>query len=150
MNESKGPSLDWSDALLLGYAPMDARHEEFVSVVSALEVANDADLPQRLAAVADHLRAHFEEENRWMTESDFPARNCHMDEHDAVLQSLEQVQSLLAGGDSSECRRLAKELACWFPGHADYMDAALAHWMFKRDTGGKPVVLRRSIGMTST
>jgi len=71
MNESKGPSLDWSDALLLGYAPMDARHEEFVSVVSALEMANDADLPQRLAAVADHLRAHFEEENRWMTESDF-------------------------------------------------------------------------------
>lgn len=150
MNDKEDSPLEWSDALLLGYAPMDARHEEFVSVVSALEVASDADLPQRLEAVADHLRAHFEEENRWMTESEFPARGCHVDEHDAVLRSLEQVQSLLAGGDFSECRRLAKELARWFPGHADYMDAALAHWMFKRDTGGKPVILRRSIGMNLT
>jgi hemerythrin len=81
-----------------------------------------------------------------MTETGFPARDCHVDEHAAVLRSLEQVQALLASGDGSECRRFAQELARWFPGHADYMDAALAHWMCKRRLGGKPVVLRRRIG----
>ena len=40
-------------------------------------------------------------------------------------------------------RSLARALADWFPGHADYMDAALSHWMAKRSYGGKPLVFRR-------
>jgi hemerythrin len=42
-------------------------------------------------------------------------------------------------------RRFAEELTRWFPGHADYLDSALAAWMVKRRHGGKPVVLRRQI-----
>lgn len=139
------PQLAWSDALLLGYGPMDARHEEFVEVVAALQTAPDHELPERLAAVTSHLRAHFDEEDRWMTETGFPARDCHADEHAAVLRSVRHVQALLEQGDGSECHRLAGELARWFPGHAEYMDAALAHWMCKRRLGGKPVVLRRGV-----
>ena len=137
--------LDWSDALLLGYGPMDARHEEFVEVVTALQVAAPHELAARLSAVAEHLQAHFDEEDRWMRDTGFPARDCHADEHAAVLQSVRQVQNLLERGDASECHRLAHELARWFPGHADYMDAALAHWLCKRRLGGKPVVLRRGV-----
>lgn len=139
------PVLAWSDAYLLGYGPIDTRHEEFVEVVGSLKASADQDLRGRLAAVIEHLQAHFEEEERWMTENDFPARDCHADEHAAVLRSALQVSALLEQGDGSECRRLADELARWFPGHADYMDAALAHWMCKRRLGGKPVVLRRSV-----
>lgn len=146
MSINSDGAFRWSDALVLGYGPLDARHEEFVSVVAALQQADDLELPQRLADVAAHLRAHFDEENVWMTETGFPARDCHVDEHAAVLRSLEQVQALLASGDGSECRRFAQELAHWFPGHADYMDAALAQWMCKLRLGGKPVVLRRRLG----
>ena len=39
---------------------------------------------------------------------------------------------------------LAQALADWFPGHATYLDSALAHWMFHRRFGGKPVVIHRS------
>ncbi|MEO7402205.1 MAG: hemerythrin, partial [Burkholderiales bacterium] len=48
-----------------------------------------------------------------------------------------------AAGEIDAARRLAKELRDWFPGHAQHLDSALAHWMFKRSYGGKPVVLRR-------
>lgn len=142
---STSHDLAWSDALLLGYGPMDARHEEFVVVVAALRAAGPHEWAASLAAVAEHLQAHFDEEDRWMTESGFPARDCHADEHAAVLHSVRQVQALLERGDGSECQRLADELARWFPGHADYMDAALAHWMCKRRLGGKPIVLRRGV-----
>lgn len=142
------PKLVWSDALLLGYEPIDARHEEFVAVVAALQASSDSELPECLAAVANHLQAHFDEEERWMTVTAFPARDCHAAEHAAVLQSVKQVQALLAKGDRSECHRLANELARWFPGHADYMDAALAHWMCSRRLGGKPVVIRRGAANT--
>ena len=139
------PALVWSDALLLGFGPMDTVHREFVDVVTALQSAEEADWPARMDALIAHARSHFGEEDRWMRETGFPAAECHIDEHAAVLRSIEEVRALLAQGDGRECRRLADELLRWFPGHADYLDSALAHWMCKRRLGGKPVVLRRGV-----
>jgi hemerythrin len=78
-----------------------------------------------------------------MRETDFPARDCHIDEHAAVLKSSGEVLALALNGNTSEPRRFVEELARWFPGHATYLDSALAAWMCKRQYGGKPVVLHR-------
>ena len=75
----------------------------------------------------------------------FPARDCHVDEHDKVLASVRDVQQLLAEGDTEVVRELAVALQDWFPGHADYMDSALALWMVKRAHGGAPLVFRRGM-----
>ena len=138
--------IRWHDGLLLGYAPMDAVHEEFVHCVQALQAAPDAGLPALLGQLAGHLERHFGDEDRWMEETQFPARECHINEHAAVMKSVREVQDLLAQGNTEVCRRLARELANWFPGHADYLDSALAHWMCKQRLGGKPVVIRRDLG----
>lgn len=135
--------LAWHDSFVLGFGPVDALHREFVELVGAVQAAPDHELVGRLAALAAHCEQHFEEENRWMIETEFPPRDCHIDEHNAVLQSVRDVQALLAQGDVDNCRRLAEALAGWFPGHADHLDSALAHWMCKRRFGGKPVVFRR-------
>ncbi|MES2482192.1 MAG: hemerythrin domain-containing protein [Pseudomonadota bacterium] len=137
--------MGWHDGLLLGYSPMDAVHEEFVHCVATLQQASDAELPERLAELARHVQRHFGEEDRWMEETVFPARECHINEHAAVMKSVREVGALLAQGNTAVCRRLATELANWFPGHADYLDSALAHWMCKQRLGGKPVVIRRGI-----
>ncbi|MGS0756954.1 hemerythrin, partial [Roseateles sp. GG27B] len=63
----------------------------------------------------------------------------------AVLESVEAVQGLLAQGNVAICRELVEQLAEWFPKHADQLDSALAHWMFSKTMGGKPVVLRRGL-----
>src|SRR5258706_23647 len=41
---------------------MDATHREFVDRVEALMKADDASIPRKLDALAEHLRAHFDEE----------------------------------------------------------------------------------------
>ncbi len=79
-----------------------------------------------------------------MRSTDFPALQCHADEHDAVMKSVREVQAVVAQGNCGEARSLARALADWFPGHADYMDSALAQWMSKKLFGGAPVVLRRN------
>ncbi|QHE88376.1 bacteriohemerythrin [Hydrogenophaga sp. BPS33] len=143
--------LAWSDAFLLGYPPMDDKHREFVEVVAALINAPDAQVSDRLNAVEAHLRDHFTTEDRWMVETDFPPRDCHIDEHAAVLKSLGEVKERLEQhGDVETSRDFARELARWFPGHADYLDSALSHWMSKLRTGGKPVVLRRKLSFDET
>ncbi|OZA28949.1 MAG: hemerythrin [Hydrogenophilales bacterium 17-64-11] len=134
----------WSDAFALGYRKMDETHREFVETVNAMLNASDADFASALDAFADHAKRHFDEEALWMNSTDFPAAGCHIDEHNAVLHSVEEVQAAVAQGNVEIGRRLAAELQRWFPGHADYLDSALAQWMVKRAAGGVPVVFRRN------
>jgi hemerythrin len=136
----------WTDAFLLGYGPMDNVHREFVDLVNALLSCPDDEMLQHLQAFARHAESHFGDELKWMQESDFPPMQCHADEHAAVLKSVGEVLPLVEGGNIEIARRLAAELARWFPGHADYMDSALAHWLVKERFGGKPIVLKRGVG----
>jgi hemerythrin len=138
-------TLTWSDTLLLGLPEMDAEHQTLVTCIQALQVAGPAQVQQRLAEFAEHARTHFAAEDRWMVEMEFPPRECHMDEHAAVLKSVAEVQALVAAGRTDIVQGLADELARWFPGHAHHLDSALAAWVCKRKWGAKPLVLKRNI-----
>lgn len=138
------PTFQWNDAFLLGYGPMDATHREFVTLVHLLGNCPDADLLNHLRDFERHAEEHFGQELAWMQASDFPAMACHDDEHKAVQKSVREVIERVMAGDFAVGRSLAKALVDWFPGHADYLDSALAQWMVRRETGGVPVVLRRT------
>lgn len=148
--ETGAEDILWSDDRLLGYGPMDKTHREFYDVVFALLTCTANTAMQALSAVQAHAQAHFDEENGWMRDTRFPAGECHIDEHDAVLCSLAEVEQLLRQGtaDHHLAHDLAQHLLSWFPGHADYMDSALAAWMSKRQYGGKPVVIKPRLAAT--
>lgn len=148
MNASE--QFQWTDAYLLGYQPMDETHREFVEIVDAMLAADDARFAGLLERFAAHAKDHFERERRWTEGSQFPATECHVDEHGAVMTSVDQVREVVAAGNVAEGRRLARELVKWFPGHADYMDASLAQWLVRQSTGGKPIVLRRGVAWHET
>lgn len=147
------PTADvlWRDERLLGFGPMDRTHEAFYRLAFDLltcEAGDPAAAGRAIAAFEAHAVAHFGEEERWMHDSGFPAAGCHVDEHAAVLASVREVRAAVDAGRAGAdlLRRLAEQLFVWFPGHADYMDSALAAWMCKRTLGGQPVVLRRTVG----
>ena len=135
--------LIWGDALLLGDPAMDDDHREFVELLIALLQCEDSDLPRHFSAFAAHARTHFDREHDWMKQSEFPPAQCHIDEHEAVMKSVGEVQALVDAGDRQVARRLAAQLATWFPAHLQHLDSALSHWLCKRRWGGKPVILRR-------
>lgn len=130
-------------AAQLGYAPMDTIHAEFEELLRRGRGATAEEWLPLLAELDAHLRSHFEAEDRWMTGTDFPPRDCHMDEHAAVLKSCAEVLQLAHAGDFGAAPSFVASLAEWFPGHAAYLDSALAAWMCKRQFGGRPVVLHR-------
>lgn len=137
--ENQGPTL-------LGYTPMDDIHEEFETLLAQALTCTDAQLEHCLDLLHQHLKFHFDEEDRWMRSTDFPASECHINEHAAVLKSSEEVRRHVAAGNLSIGRTFATELDKWFPAHAAYLDSALAAWMCKRRLGGVPVVLHRNNG----
>lgn len=134
----------------LGYEPMDTIHAEFEELLLRGQAPGPRDWAQLLAEIDAHLRSHFEAENGWMAETEFPPRDCHMDEHAAVLKSSAEVLELARQGNFNAAPSFIEALSSWFPGHADYLDSALAAWMCKRQFGGKPVVLHRPQRRTAT
>jgi hemerythrin len=141
MNALKPPVRE--GAVVLGFTPMDDVHAEFSDLVERATYCPDADFPARLDALVAHLEAHFGLEDQWMAETDFPPGDCHRDEHAAVLSSAAEVQALALPLRVQIGRDFVRELAAWFPVHADYLDSALAAWMCRRAHGGKPIVLHR-------
>lgn len=143
---SSTTEFPWTDAYLLGYAPMDDTHREFVQIVDAMLSASDDEFAAHVDIFLKHAEEHFEMEREWMVATAFPATDCHVDEHETVLRSVrEVVEHLATGGSITMCRPMVDELIRWFPGHAAYMDASLAQWIVKRRLGGTPVVLRRGV-----
>lgn len=139
--------MPWTDHYLLGHAKLDETHREFVAVVDHMLTCADAELAAAVSAFVVHAQAHFGDEKAMMEATDFPATDCHVDDHNAVLASALEVEHMVAAGNIEIGRAFAAELTRWFPSHADYLDSALAHWVVKRSTGGKPVVLKRNIAV---
>jgi hemerythrin len=90
----QGEQFEWSDSYLLGYIPMDETHKEFVALVNAMKQASDEAFTAALDAFEKHAVRHFNEENEWMRATDFPSMDCHIDEHAAVLASVQGVQAM--------------------------------------------------------
>lgn len=135
-------AISWSDSLLVGHVDMDAEHHHFVMLVHTMQVATDAGLPAALDALVEHATAHFSGENASMVATAFPARECHEQEHEAVLATLRGVRVRLAHGEHGVARAVAAELAVWFPAHVQQLDSALSHWITKSLYGGKPIALQ--------
>jgi len=138
-------SLIWTDDFLLGHSGIDTYHAEFVEQMARVQSADDHQLPELFDSFVAHLRAHFGAEDQLMLDTGFPPRQCHMDEHAAVLSSVLNVQQLLASGGFDATRDLVHTLAEWFPKHTQHLDSALAHWANRKRLGGKPVVIKRGL-----
>ncbi|CAL93583.1 bacteriohemerythrin [Azoarcus olearius] len=116
--------MEWGEQLALGLGRMDTTHREFVELYNLLAASEAEDFINRLDAFIVHTEAHFDQENRWMEQVNFPG--CHRAEHDRVLTVMRDVRERAARGDAFLGRRLVEELPPWFENHVNGMDAALA------------------------
>lgn len=128
----------WSDRLSLSYTPMDETHKEFVELCAALSENNPATFIQRLDQLIVHSVAHFEQENQWMAEGNFPPAGCHKQEHDSVLEIMREVRRRVEAGETDLGERLAEELPLWFEHHVDTMDNMLARFMANNTVSNSP------------
>ncbi|RMA59949.1 hemerythrin-like metal-binding protein [Acidovorax sp. 100] len=136
-------SFVWDEEFSVGDGGMDDTHREFVDCVDAMLRATDAQQGAALSAFESHARRHFLEEDDAMRDSAYSSAGCHVDEHAAVLKSLDEVRDALAQGRHEVVRHFAQALAEWFPRHAQVMDLGLARWLQQRRIGGSPVVIQR-------
>ena len=132
-----------AEIMQIGHDRLDDDHEEFVAIAVRLRDATGEAVLPAFAALHAHARAHFAMEDELMAPHDFASKECHVDEHAAVLQSFEEVGAALHAGQSALAARFAAQLLAWLPEHVDALDRHLAKFIFFKQTGGAPVLLRR-------
>lgn len=119
-------ALELKQEHVLGLAPMDDIHREFMQLLARLDDASASAALPVLDELVAHTEAHFAQEDVWMEASDFPPLHCHRGEHERVLEVLREVRRLAASGDAGIVRTLVRELPVWFEHHASTMDTMLA------------------------
>lgn len=131
-------TIEWSDALLLDFEPMDTVHRDFVDLLAMAQHAPDATLAQTWAAVVEHTVDHFGREDAWMRETRFSGADTHTLQHRVVLNVMREGLALARAGDLAAVREMASELAAWFAKHTQSQDAALALHM-RRQASERPL-----------
>lgn len=126
-----------TEAPALGDPTLDADHAKLADLVDRLAAAKGADVLASLDALQAHASEHFALEDQELRQMRDGNASCHLDEHAAVLKSMDEVRGIVAAGpDSVELRR-------WLPEHVTAMDAGVAHTRTRSRLGGAPVVLTR-------
>lgn len=142
-------AITWSDALALDMPVMDQTHQEFVGLLARVQNAPDTLLPEAWRDLLLHTEAHFGQEDAWMLATGFANNNCHTVQHEVVLQVMREALQRARDTGPALLRRMAQELADWFPVHAQTMDAALAFHLrgagMDLHTGQLPQALRLPI-----
>lgn len=118
--------LQWSDALALDMPAMDQTHQEFVGLLAAVVLADDAQLLPHWSALIAHTQVHFDTEDRWMLATGFAPDSCHPTQHRVILQVMREGEAAGHAGNLTLVRQMAQELGPWFLQHAQNMDFSLA------------------------
>lgn len=124
----------WSEGLEIGVAAIDGDHRLLVELVKALEDALALGAPRERAGeileqLLDYTRVHFQTESLMMRLHAYPSYQAHVQEHDRLLQKLEEARRSFRGGDFSVSRELVSALQLWLSEHIRTMDRSFAAYL---------------------
>ncbi|MEO5671441.1 MAG: hemerythrin domain-containing protein [Ramlibacter sp.] len=131
--------------LNLGDAELDADHTRLETLIGQLSDAPTEVVTLAMEALREHAYRHFEMEDSVLRTTGEGNALCHIEEHAAVLKSLDEVRHRLSeDGMTNEAksllvRRLAAHLLDWLPRHVQEMDASIASHRSRQRFGGSPV-----------
>ena len=139
------PAMETQAPPHLGDTVLDADHARLHQCIGALLQAPDTGQVAALDALRACAAEHFAAEDDDLRRMGDGNSQCHLDEHGAVLKSLDEVREVLTGdqvdaaGKSHLVWRLGLQLADWLPHHVQEMDEAVARHRVKQRFGGAPV-----------
>lgn len=125
--------IEKTQRLSVAYAPIDGDHEEFINLLNALDVADNAAFPALFQQLYAHTEAHFDRENQLMAQSGYLGVAEHEGEHRRLLGEFKQFKSRVDKGLIVFGRSFVRErLPQWLALHVTMMDSALVAHLNKQ------------------
>jgi hemerythrin len=116
-----------------GIAEMDREHALELQIVRAIHAAlADSDKPRvdaLLQQLEDFTNAHFLAEQLLMRLHAYPGYEAHQQEHDQLMQELEDLSQGIRDESSPDPVRATEDLERWLLTHIQSEDQALAEYL---------------------
>ena len=135
---------------VLGDAMLDQDHAELFRLVQALLHTSGGTAVAALDRLRVEAGEHFDREDADLRRLGGNNASCHLDEHAAVLSSLDEVHSILRDPATPPetaqrlVASLALELQRWLPEHVEAMDTGLAVVRSRSRFGAAPLKFARA------
>jgi hemerythrin len=136
--KERAPMTDviWDDSYRIGIEKIDEQHQGFFALFNELEQALKAEntedaVTKTLDALFAYVQMHFEEEERLMSEQQYPAMNEHMAVHAAFVQ---QVWLMIQSRNDQQrfVIELLQMMEDWLVTHITSLDMLLGPYLNER------------------
>lgn len=122
--------ITWDASLDTGDAGLDAEHQTLANLFNRLCDAAQGGAGRTACAAAldgiiEHTRAHFELEQRMMTQHRYPKIEQHAAEHDMLLRQALDFRNNLAAGGIDDRSAVVKFAEVWLSFHILFSDKDL-------------------------
>ena len=90
-------NLEWDDGMSVGIPEIDEDHKRFISLIDELNLAitermRAAEINRRLLHVIEDTNQHFEREENFFRERQYPNAEGHARSHNNVRNTLKKIQ----------------------------------------------------------
>ena len=88
--------VTWQDEMSVGDVKIDNDHKYLISIINTIEAAMDCEVPcEALSAYVsqlfDYSYKHFQREEKYQVEIDYPERDAHKKEHADLMEQIKQI-----------------------------------------------------------
>ena len=131
-------SISWTERLRVGVEAIDEQHQELFRraerLVHALEAGDRAGVEPVLRYLSDYAVSHFECEERWMEEAEYPGLESHRDAHRRFKDEFRELtrEYQRAGPTPATAVAIHDWLAGWLVQHIGSVDVEMGRWMKAR------------------
>ncbi len=132
-------TIQWTTALSVGIAELDAQHQEVFRrarrLLDAMAPGAPAqEIPTAIEALQAYAVEHFCVEEAWMRDARFPGYVRHKAEHDRFIEDLHALarEHASRGRSAFESLRAAQWLSQWLDEHVSGTDAEMGRFLARR------------------
>lgn len=113
-----------------GLKKLDDCYSQIFGHSSQLLLCSDNAAPELYRIMLTELEQVFAHEQVLMEQSDFPAIQCHVEQHARALRGLHRLYPAIMCGDHAKARVVGGQLlADWLSMHIETQDTALVIWI---------------------
>ncbi|ACL16435.1 hemerythrin-like metal-binding protein [Methanosphaerula palustris E1-9c] len=121
------PIMDWTDDLSVGVTEIDNQHKRLIELINKLHDAMKAGqgkqmLETTLQELAAYTVYHFQAEEKYMVEYNYPRYHAHKIEHDAFVKKVTDFQKDFVDNRLGLTLDLMKFLKDWVNNHIKSTD----------------------------
>jgi len=126
-------SIKWEDGLKTGIQAIDEQHQFIVDALSEIQILKlkKAELFQLLIDLQAYLSCHFDLEEKYMIDTNYPEFASHKADHDKVLQDTKNIltQYNVDVSPSEIAMELVNYMQNWFLDHYSNIDVKMAEYL---------------------